>query len=487
MPDHAQYAMKRVSSDNGLIMNEVLKALRPVKSRIRRNRLLRGSAAGLAAGLAAAVILQAAAFFTPIPDRGLWSAAAVAVAILLIALGNAVRPVKNPTAARAADACGLKERAVTALEGTDEPIRQLQRRDACEALKKLDVKQIRPDSAKKELLAALCCAVLLVCLLMIPNAQDSKAAAQKALSKTLQEGRETVEQAAEKDAERLPDEKKSELRKITADLNRELAESRDAADALVALDRAEQRLEQMREKTAGDASNAAAEGRNGSGDQAEETQGNASGESTSQTSGTQAAEAAAASAGTAVQLQTLEALAALKGAVNPSMQCSAVMTTEGTAGMQAEQSGAGAGNSGSQDGQNGNGAGGSGSDGKTGGGAGEGNTNEEQQGGGNGNGAIVKGSRDPRYKEASYETIYDPEHIDKNKQNELTEQYRMGDEGSVQIETGPGRGNLNGDVPWGDILQDYADTEARAADRENLTMQEKQWVNEYYRLLTEQK
>ena len=67
-----------------------------------------------------------------------------------------------------------------------------------------------------------------------------------------------------------------------------------------------------------------------------------------------------------------------------------------------------------------------------------------------------------------------------------TEQNRLGDEDSVQIETGPGRGSTDGDVPWGEALQDYAETEARAADRENLTVKERQWVDEYYRLLTEQ-
>ena len=98
----------------------------------------------------------------------------------------------------------------------------------------------------------------------------------------------------------------------------------------------------------------------------------------------------------------------------------------------------------------------------------------------------MKGNRDPRYKEVQYETIYDPEHIDKDKQDVMTEQFRTGDEGAAQIETGPGRGSLNGDVPWGEALQEYADTEARAADRENLTTQERQWVNDYYKLLTEQ-
>ena len=65
-------------------------------------------------------------------------------------------------------------------------------------------------------------------------------------------------------------------------------------------------------------------------------------------------------------------------------------------------------------------------------------------------------------------------------------QKRLNDEGSVQIETGPGKGNLSGDVPWSEALQEYADTEARSADRENLTVQERQWVNDYFSLLTEQ-
>ena len=471
-------------------MKEVLKALRPVKVRMRRNRFLRGAAAGLAAGLAAAAALQAAAFFTPVPDRGLWAAAAAAAAMLTAALANAARPVKNETAARAADACGLKERAITALEEGTEPIRELQRRDACAALEKLDVKQIRPGSVKKQLSAALGCAVLLAALLLIPSPQDQEASSRKALARTLQEGRETVERAAEEDEERLPEEKKSELRKITADLNRELGESRDAADALVALDRAEQRLEQLRQQTAGDAAETAegAAGDSGAGDgeQAGAPGGNTSGDAARAAEGQKApASAADAAAG---QMKTLQALNALKTAVNPSLQGNGMRTENADQPAQAGQSGAGTGgNTPGRSGRNGSSAGGSGLSGMTGSGAGEGSTNEEQQGSGNSGSGPVKGSRDPHYREAEYETIYDPEHIDKNRQDVLTEQFRTEDEDSLQIETGPGRGNVGGDVPWREALQDYAETEARAADRENLTVQEKQWVNEYYRLLTEQR
>ena len=124
--------------------------------------------------------------------------------------------------------------------------------------------------------------------------------------------------------------------------------------------------------------------------------------------------------------------------------------------------------------------------GLSGNGAGEGSTNEEQKGSSGGSGQLVKGDRDPRYKESQYETIYDPERIGKERQDVMTEQNRLGDEDSQQIETGPGQGNLQGDVPWGEALEEYAETEALAADRENLTVQERQWVDEYYKLLTEQ-
>ena len=450
---------------------------------------MQGAATGLAAGLAAAAVLQAAAFFLPVPDRGLWAAATAAAVTLLTALGNAARPVKDVKAAEAADACGLKERTVTALEGGDEPIRQLQRKDACEALKRLDVKQILPGSVKKALFSALGCAALLTCLLLVPNAQDAEAASRKALNKTLQEGRKTVEKAAEEDETRLPDEKKSELRKITADLNRELSESRDAADAMVALDKAEQRLEQMRKQTAGDAvSGDGAAGDAGNGEKSGSAEGKSSGEPADTAyTGQAGSSSASASSGTSALLQTLQAISALKSAVNPSLQArSAGQGASGSQGTQSGQNGAGTGKIGNQGGQNGTGSGGSKTGSKTGSGAGEGTTNEEQQGGGSNSSGIIKGNRDPEYKEVKYETIYDPEHIDKSKQDVMTEQYRMGDDGSVQIETGPGKGNTDGNVPWSEVLQEYADTEARAADRENLTIRERQWVDEYYKLLTEQ-
>ena len=94
--------------------NELLKALYPVKRRLRRNRLLRGAAWGLAAGLGAALLLRLVALFIPLADRWLWAVLPVAMLTLLFAAGNALRPVTDRTAAEAADRCGLKERTITA-------------------------------------------------------------------------------------------------------------------------------------------------------------------------------------------------------------------------------------------------------------------------------------------------------------------------------------------------------------------------------------
>ena len=253
-----------------------------------KNELLK---ALLAAGLGAALLLRLVALFIPLADRWLWAVLPVAMLTLLFAAGNALRPVTDRTAAEAADRCGLKERTITALEQAEmadrpasqslpaksaaseppaldsqisEPfpsaseIRELQRQDACRALETLDVRRIRPGSVKKQLLAALACGVLVIVLLLIPNPRDREADARLALRKTLKEGMEEIARAAELDAERLNPESRGELRRLTEDLKRDLENSRDETDALVALDRAERQLEplqpldRMETRTAGD-------------------------------------------------------------------------------------------------------------------------------------------------------------------------------------------------------------------------------------------
>ncbi len=485
--------------------DEFSRALRPVKARLRRNRFLRGLAFGLLAGLAAALAVRILSLWIPMERKWLWALLPVPACALLCALFGALRPVRASAAAEAADAAGLRERTVTALENAekDTEICRLQRADACAALRSLDVKRIRPASVKKVLLASLGCFALLAALLFIRVPADSAAEARAALRQTLREGSEQVAKAAEKDGESLTREERAELRRLAEDLERDLSGSRDEADALVALDRAEQRLEQLRAQTAGEAASASVSQAGGSGpgegnspgsgeNPQSDGQSSANGQNTNGTSGSAVGKAP----------NTASALSSLKSAVNPSQAKTSGQSANGNSGKAGKSGQTGksgnsgnSGNSGTASGQSGQsgsqgsgqGAGGAGGQGKqSGGGAGEGSTNLEQEGGGNGSGTHASGSRDPRYKEEQYETIYDPERAEAAFRDEATNQNRLGDDGSVQIETGPGKGRLGGDVPWGSVLGEYAETETRSAERENLTGQERQWVEEYYRLLTEQ-
>ena len=54
---------------------------------------------------------------------------------------------------------------------------------------------------------------------------------------------EEIARAAQEDEERLSPEKRSELRRLTEELKRELLDSRDETDALVALDKAEKKID----------------------------------------------------------------------------------------------------------------------------------------------------------------------------------------------------------------------------------------------------
>ena len=484
--------------------DEFSRALRPVKARLRRNRFLRGLAFGLLAGLAAALAVRILSLWIPLERKELWTLLPLPACALLGALAGALRPVCASAAAEAADAAGLRERTVTALENADRDteICRLQRADACAALRSLDVKSIRPGSVKKVLLASLACAGALAALLLVRVPADSAAEARSALRKTLSEGSEQVAEAAEKDGERLSREERAELRRLAEELDRDLSANRDEADALVALDRAQQRLEQLRAQTAGGAAAAAQGGASGAGDRNSPGAGGAQAPGSGQNANGNPA------SGRGSMPNTASALSALKAAVNPSQAKASGQGANGNSGKSGQSGQSGQSGRSGQSGQSGNsgnsgngsgqapqssaqglGQGGGNAAGpgnQSGGGAGEGSTNQEQKGGGNGSGSHASGTRDPRYREEQYETIYDPERAEAARRDEITNQNRLGDDGSVQAETGPGKGSLGGDVPWGSVFGEYAETEARSAERENLTGQEREWVSEYFRLLTEQ-
>ena len=242
-------------------MSELLKALRPVRWRLRLRRFVKGAGTGFAAGALAALVLLAVTSFVPLKNRWLIATACTAGCTLLAGAGCALWPVKPREAALAADACGLQERSVTALElaGKQESEMILfQRRDACDSLNALDTKQIRPDFPRRQVILGAVLLVLCAGTLLLPGGGDRAVAARQALEQKTAAMARKADEAAAADEAGLTEKEKAELRKLTEDLKRDLNASRDELDAMVALDKAEQQLEklrseQMRDRTAGDA------------------------------------------------------------------------------------------------------------------------------------------------------------------------------------------------------------------------------------------
>ena len=520
-------------------MNELLKALGPVRSRLRLRRFVSGAGWGFAGGALAALILLAVTSFVPLANRWWIAGACVAGGTLLAAASNALRPVSPLEAARAADACGLRERAVTALElaeaekstpappdGAGQRLADmilLQRRDACERLQALDARQIHPAFPKRRLLAGALLLALCAATLLLPGGGDRAVAARQALETKTAAMAKAAEEAEKADEAGLTEKEKAELRKLTADLKRDLTASRDEADALVAVDKAEQQLQKLRqeqaqEKTAGDAmsamnalsqamqsagmdaaaADAIAEAL-ASGDAAAMSKAlsDLSAENLQKLSESLTGEAKAlaeAMAQTAQQGELSEArMQALQQAAQSAQSAGSMSAAQQTtalqqalAGMKASLGAGQSQQSASQASMSGAGSGSGNNPGQSGGGAGTGSTNEEQKGGSGGQkSGGSKGTNPAEFKQTEYETIYDPEKVDVAARDVMTNQQSLGKD-SVQIETGPGKGSLEGNVPVSQVVGEYAEQEVKAAESANLTREQKQWVDEYFRKLTEE-
>ena len=496
-------------------MEKLLKALRPVRRRLRLRRFAHGAGTGFAAGALAALVLLAVTSFVPLKNRWLIAAACTAGCTLLAGAGCAMWPVKPRDAALAADACGLRERSVTALElaGRQETEMILfQRQDAYDSLNTLDVKQIRPGFPRRQVILGSVLLVLCAGTLLLPGGGDRAVAARQALEQKTASMAQKIDEAAAADEAGMTEKEKAELRKLTEDLKRELSASRDELDAMVALDKAEQQLEknrteQMRDRTAGDAMeamDALSQAMQGAG----MDPGQAQSLSEAMASGKAAAMNASLSEIDAEQLKKLaegltgdakslaEQLAqaaesgeitdaqlqAMMSGAQSSLQSSSLQ--QAISGMKASLGASGTG-PGSQSGPNA-GTGTGNNQGMNGNGAGTGTTNEEQKGGA---GAGQKnstsgGNRPPEFKQGEYETIYDPEKAETASRDVMTEQNSLGKD-SVQIETGPGKGTLEGDIPFRQVVGEYAEQEVQAAESAHLTKEQKGWVDEYFRRLTD--
>lgn len=468
-------------------MKELIRALGPVRRRIRLGRGLRGGCLGLLAGAALCLALNAAAFLLPLPGR-----ARLLPPLLLLpagagALACTLWPVGPGRAARAADAAGLMERAQTALSlQEDSPMARLQRADALRALRELNPRQVPLPRLGRWPAAAAATAALAALLLALPNPQAAAVQRIEDFQRRMEQAEEQLQQAAEKAADPLSPSEREELRRLLDELRRETGRARDPLDALLALDAGEQEaLTQALSGLDASALEQAGEG------QAQPVQAalSAAAQALAQGQTAQAAQAlSGAQAASGQQQSALEnarqALDALRSALQggqSAMRASGQSDQAGQAGQSGQN---GQNGQSSQNGQNGQ-SGQSGAEGAAQGqpgGAGQGASNQAQ-GSAQGDQQGGRGSRDPRYQEEQFEEIYDPTRLSAG-ETALSAAGQKGEGESTQMQLGPGAGSTEGYVPYNRVLGEYAEAAAQAADSQALSAQAKKWVDDYFAALT---
>jgi len=91
-------------------MNEIKRALRPVKCRLRLLRLWKAAVLGALSGSAIALGIMLASFILPIRSKLALTGLALAGSLLAFSITALLRPMRASLAARIADKHGLKER-----------------------------------------------------------------------------------------------------------------------------------------------------------------------------------------------------------------------------------------------------------------------------------------------------------------------------------------------------------------------------------------
>lgn len=491
----------------------MIKAMKPVRRRIRALRGVQGIFLGALVGAAVCVAVLIVSFLTPIEGISRVLIPLAAGCPLLGGLLGLLWPISAMTAARRADACGLKERTLTALlyKDDDSPMARLQRQDAEAMLYALPVKAAMPVRLKRQVWIPAASLALVACaLLLIPNPQHDVLRARARERLVLSAQADEIEEAAEKLAqEDMTEEERRELRRITGEMAADLRKADNKREALEALDKQQNEMDelrrQMQQRAAGEMASALSSqpGLKGlaqameSGGESEMQEALSAVEEAMQTAegqkslGEQLSEAAAAMpAGAAQQALSNSAAAAIMG--NPLEATQALASTCNNAGSAAgtganldalmRMARAGAAQAGSSVSAT-QGSGGSGSDGNSGagggGGAGRGSTNQDagyREGSGRERGT---GSGAMEDKVGAYERIYDPTRIGGDNEASMVEGTE-GNQDIQQIQLGPGAGDVNGTVPYNQVIGEYRQAAAQAMRQGALPATLQDFVNRYF-------
>ena len=482
-------------------MKTIGHALRPVKRRIRLIRMWKGFALGILCACVVCLIIIATSFFVPLREKLLLCGIAIIAMPALVTIIHLLLPVRDALAAKTADRHGLKERAQTALTiSGDGAIAQLQKEDTLCALTQFDCRTIPLPRIGRIFAFAAILTALAALLLFLPNPQNAVINRSIAFEKTMEEAARRAEEEADKASSDISEKDLQELRRLMTDLSRALRKSDDEMDAMLAISKAEDRLEALRSSMAGEAfeqmqSALNAQGLNSLAEALESGDTQALEESLESADADSLEAAAEQLNGESQNLMNAAAQALSagnpKGAISALSQLQSMVQSGTTSQLgsasralsalrtSTANSGQGQGGQG-QGSQNGQGSQGN----QSGSGAGQGTTNQNQSGSGP-QGSKKHGTKDPHYRETAYESIYDPTRLNAS-QSDLSAQSNTGEGESTQVQLGPGAGTIGDNIPYNQVVYEYAEAAARAADSQNLTAEERSWVNTYFASLTDE-
>lgn len=462
-------------------MDELKRALRPIKRRMHLQRAAQWTALGVLAAALSILLLRIATFLWPLDKALLWAILSGIGLPALSGLTAMLWPVSDLEAAHQADRLGLMARAQTAvmLRDDDSPMAQMQRQDAVQSLQGLAIAKTLPLRVARPIwLGLIACVAVIGCSFLLPNPQTEILNAQRQFKQEMQAQAEKIDKVSD-----TLDESRAEtpeIRRLLADLSKELRRAESRRDALEAADQAEQKLMNLRDRTAAEAMNALKDA--GLAGLAQALESGNSAEAKEALSGTEAgsllnaaAQMADGAAGEMLgeALKALnagdvsKALEALQNAVTgSSVQTAQAMALASMARSAAAQSGQAAASSASA---------------KQGSGAGAGTGSSNQDGGKSSkqNGSNVQGSAAPKKSIEDYESIYDPTRLGGS--GEVHQESGQMGEGTVtEIQAGLGAGSLDGCVPYGQALPEYSQAATEAAENAALPAYVQKWIQDYF-------
>jgi len=232
---------------------EILRYVRIARDRIHTVLILEYTAKISIGALGLYLALALLSRFVPIYNaygKGALIACAVILSGFILSL---FKTPKNETAAKLLDSKGLKERTLTALEllNEDSAVAILQRQDALEQLKSLNIKEtIKIKFPARYMMISALLAISIVISGFIPNPMEEKAIEIFNVKKEISRQQKEVEKIIERveNNNELTLQQKEEAMAALEELKKELNKAKDVKEGLKALERTENKIEMLKQK-----------------------------------------------------------------------------------------------------------------------------------------------------------------------------------------------------------------------------------------------